>query len=64
MKYNIISLLITINNPIYTISHPIVINIEFLIQYLLTINNLNVFKGIFQSSYIYSLKDIILELYC
>ncbi len=64
MRYNIVDLLIAVNDPIYTISYPIAINIEFLIQYLLTVDDLNTFKRIFQGLYIYSLKGIILELHC
>jgi len=61
MKYNIVGLLIAVDHPINSISNLIAIGIKFLIQYLLTVDDLNIFKGIFQGLYIYNLKDIVLK---
>ncbi len=61
MRYNVVGLLIAANDPTYAILHPIAVNIEFLVQYLLAVDDLSAFKRVFQSLYIYGLKGIILE---
>ncbi len=63
MRCSVVGLLIAVNDPAYAISHPIAVSIEFLVQYLLAVDDLSAFKGVFQGLYIYGLKDIILEFY-
>ncbi len=47
MKYNIVGLLIITNDSTYAISYSIAVNIEFLVQYLLAVDDLNAFKKVF-----------------